>query len=350
MDSFLPDDAPPLRRRVLYAFEGLLYWSGAGHAWLRAHGGAGAIILNYHSVADADAASWIDPRNRMSPQDFARQMEFLARHRHVIAMDALLDALEGDRPLRAGSVVLTFDDGYRDNLEVVAPMLERLGLPAVVYVPTGVITRGEPQWADRLYSAFRTRRRHRFRSASAPELDLDLGTAAGCAAAYRALSDRLLASGAAERGRLLDELDEQLESDAGMPGLTLSWEELRRLRDRHRGIAIGLHTADHVDLTALGSTAVKDELARSLAEAERELGSRPAHFAYPYNRASAATRRIVAEFGFRSAVCSGRDCLIGPGSDPLALARRDVPRSMTLLRFWTSGAYPQLPLRIAGRA
>jgi peptidoglycan/xylan/chitin deacetylase (PgdA/CDA1 family) len=271
-------------------------------------------------------------------------MEFLARHRRVIALDELVAAIEAGEPAPAGSVVLTFDDGYRDTLEVAAPILTRLGLPATVYVPTAIVSRGEPLWSDQVYAWFRTRRGRQLRIPGAPAGGWNLSRANGARAAFAAVSERLLRSWPAERRALLAHLEEQLEPDcADMPRLTLDWNELRELRRLHPGIEIGLHTAEHVDLTAEADDCVREELARCIADAERELGVGPKHFAYPYDRASAATRGLVEEQGLRTAVCSGRSrCLVAASADRLALPRLGAPRSMTSFRFWTSGAYPSL--------
>ena len=59
----------------------------------------------------------------------------------------------------------------------------------------------------------------------------------------------------------------------------------------------------------------------------------------------------MSEQGFRTAVCAGRRrCLISGTVDPLALPRLNAPPSATLLRFWTSGAYPTLSPGLPERA
>ena len=75
---------------------------------------------------------------------------------------------QGDLPARA--LAITFDDGYADNAEVAAPILERLGLPATFFVTTGFL-QGGCMWNDRVIEALR--------NCAADELDLSelgLGT------------------------------------------------------------------------------------------------------------------------------------------------------------------------------
>jgi len=342
--DFDPRQPTALRQLSRQGLERLLYWTGLSFAYLKAASPTGAVILTYHSVAAPDLAGWIDPHNRIDPDRFVHHMEFLAAHRRVISLDELADAIEAREPLPAGSVVLTFDDGYRDTLEVAAPILARYGLPAMVYVPTGIVSRGEAPWSDLVYSWFRTRRGRRLGAVDGSRGYFDLNTAEGVAAAHAAVSERLLMSWPAERGSLLTQLREQLDPAGEPPRLTASWDELRELPRRFGRLGIGLHTAEHVDLTAGDENSVRAELRSCGADAERELGARPLHFAYPYDRASGRTRTLMAEQGFRTAVCAGdrRRCLISGTADPLALPRLNAPHSATLLRFWTSGAYPTL--------
>ncbi len=91
-------------------------------------------ILTYHRVNDRH------PGDRMTVHPFAfrEQMELLAASgRPVLRLAEALGRLRGlGPPLPRGAVAITFDDGYRDNLECAAPVLARLGLPATVFLVT----------------------------------------------------------------------------------------------------------------------------------------------------------------------------------------------------------------------
>jgi len=92
-------------------------------------------ILAYHRVNDAH------PGDRLSvhPLEFRRQMEHIAEcARPVLPLREAVLRLKGEGPpLAPGTLCLTFDDGYRDNLQFAAPVLEQLGFPAAVFLVTG---------------------------------------------------------------------------------------------------------------------------------------------------------------------------------------------------------------------
>lgn len=88
------------------------------------------LILTYHSISDTG------PPLAISPALFAEQMEWLASNAQVIRLFDLVQGLTSSAvPPR--SVVLTFDDALLDFHTNAAPVLQRLKLPAIVFVPTG---------------------------------------------------------------------------------------------------------------------------------------------------------------------------------------------------------------------
>ena len=97
--------------------------------------GAGVPVLMYH---------WVDEnlgdRLRLygvTPRAFGSQMRWLRAAGYAAApLEALPSHLDGTRPLPGRRVVLTFDDGYRDNVERAGPVLEALGWTATIFVVT----------------------------------------------------------------------------------------------------------------------------------------------------------------------------------------------------------------------
>jgi peptidoglycan/xylan/chitin deacetylase (PgdA/CDA1 family) len=105
----------------------------------------GAIILCYHRIADLPQS----PRRLwVSPHRFAEQLEVLTRNFVPLSLAELIKRLqEGKVPEK--SVVITFDDGYADNFWNARPLLERFGVPATVFVTTGLVgTEREFYWDE----------------------------------------------------------------------------------------------------------------------------------------------------------------------------------------------------------
>lgn len=330
------------RRQLRHAAEALLGELGVGEALAKAWDVRGAIILLYHSLAGADTAPWVDPRGHISAAGFERQMRFLAEQREVVSLSQLVNTCAQSRNGPGNSVVITFDDGYLDTLTIAAPILAQYGLSATLYLPTGYISRGENQWVDRLFGMFRARTCHRLVIPGLDGEEFDLQCPGRLQAVYHALADHLLTAAPAARRGLLGDIEDQLRPRLQPPRLTMNWDEVRTLLRDYPGFEIGVHTREHVDISTHGGCLGRQEIEASIADVERELGFRPVHFAFPYDRSTTESRQLLGGLGLCSAVAGGVDPLIKPGFDPFGLVRIGAPKSLGQLRLVTSGAYSRL--------
>jgi len=97
-------------------------------------------VLMYHKINDL----WPNPTT-VPTAVFAEQMALLGELGYVaVSIDAVRDHYLDGAPLPEGAVLITFDDGYRDNLENALPVLQRHGYPAVVFVPIAFLEGSRP--------------------------------------------------------------------------------------------------------------------------------------------------------------------------------------------------------------
>ena len=96
----------------------------------------GFAILEYHQVTDEA----VDPdfeRYNVPPDEFSAQLDFLQANGYTtITLQDFMRAVHGKTTLPPKPIVLTFDDGYKDNYTEMLPILEAHGMTAVVYVIT----------------------------------------------------------------------------------------------------------------------------------------------------------------------------------------------------------------------
>jgi peptidoglycan/xylan/chitin deacetylase (PgdA/CDA1 family) len=97
-------------------------------------------VLMYHKVNDL----WPNPTT-VPTAVFAEQMSLLGALGYMpVSLDAVLSHYLDGASLPPRAVLLTFDDGYRDNLENALPILRRHGYPAVLFVPIGFLDDERP--------------------------------------------------------------------------------------------------------------------------------------------------------------------------------------------------------------
>lgn len=310
-----------------------------------------AVVLLYHRVADDDAS---DPWGlSVSPTHFAEHLEVLRRVATPLPLTELARrARNGTLPRRA--VAVTFDDGYADNLLVAKPLLERAGVPATVFVVTGMLDGARAFWWDELERLLLGP------DLLPPELALHVAGATrrwslgdgwareagsdGCDHAWRAWEpprsppQRLYAelwrlmhgSAASERERML----EQLRAWRGTGALRdpvcrpLTEAELRTLI-AGGGVTLGAHSVSHPSLASLSPDAQRAEIQGSAERLTRITGRAVAAFAYPFGGGTditAATAALVREAGFECA-CVNQSGAVTRATDLFLMPRLFVADS-----------------------
>jgi peptidoglycan/xylan/chitin deacetylase (PgdA/CDA1 family) len=272
---------------------------------------------------------------------FRWEMEYLARRCRVLPLDEIVERITAGRALPPRAVAITFDDGFRNNGTVAYPILEQLGLPATVFLITGLVGSRDTPWADRLFHAVARSRRLRLDLSAHGAGRWALHTRASRTRTGVALVEHLKMVDPARRRRLLDDVAEQLSADLAAvlartdgPCAMLTPPEIARLSGDGL-MSFGAHTHTHEILTRMPLAAAADEIRRSKAAVE-ELTGRPVHaFAYPNGTATDwndAIRDEVSLVGFRCAFVSGGG-RIGRVFDPYALTRIGIGPIQSRWRF-----------------
>jgi len=114
--------------------------------WLPAESGR-AVILMYHSIGDNTVYFTV------KTEAFSEQMDYLAKNGYnVVTLNSLVEALKTES-MPPKTVVLTFDDGYRDNFSNAYPILKKHGFPATIFLVTGYLGQQIPNSSGQALSA-----------------------------------------------------------------------------------------------------------------------------------------------------------------------------------------------------
>lgn len=294
----------------------------------------GAVVLMYHRVAALQ-----DDQMMLAvlPPHFAEHMRIVRELGSVVSLADLTAAMAGGRiPRRA--VVVTFDDGYADNLYEALPILERESIPCTFFVASATLSGDREFWwddADRMIGPLRsldeevTIRTSGRRAivCSRPRAGTHEGADAqwpGAARSLPALHASLRGLEPASRQEVLARLH-ALSGVPVAPRTThrpLDSAELARLA-QSEFVEIGGHTVNHSPLTTLEPEALQRELVDGKAALEAVLGYRIERFSYPfggYGDLDRHTVRAVRDAGFVAA------CANFPGAVWARTTRFRLPR------------------------
>ena len=234
------------------------------------------IILNYHRIGPM-TDKWIN--NPLHQKIFGEQMKYLSENYEIISLNDLSEMIiRGNIPKKA--VVITFDDGYKDNYEFAFPVLKKYNIPATIFLATGPIEQRKIFWWDKVnYALYHT---------DVESIDLmDIGT-------YQLISDEdKIKSGfdiVEKLKRIRNDKKESIIKDlidlthVNIPDKLgkqhiLSWNEIKKM-DKN-GIDFGAHTVNHPILTNVTLDEAKWEINSSKNFIEEILERKINSFAYP---------------------------------------------------------------------
>jgi peptidoglycan/xylan/chitin deacetylase (PgdA/CDA1 family) len=268
-----------------------------------------AACLMYHRICPDQAeldeiARGFAPNRDLSVtlSAFDEQMAFVARHFNCLSLPEAVELLAcGKLPGR--SLIVTFDDGYLDNLTLALPILRRHAVPATVYIATGLIDRVSPPWWYELeqliarvdaLSIYWCKQRLQFST---------IGVAAK-ARTFEVLNGMLKRMEPAEQTRFMTLLRQVTSKRLDQDQQFMSRCQLAELAADPL-ITIGAHTHHHLALSCLSPIRLRHEMVRSKALLEEWLKQPINHLAYPFGgQDQASTREFSAaeEVGFSSAV------------------------------------------------
>ncbi|HYW31414.1 MAG TPA: polysaccharide deacetylase family protein [Gemmatimonas sp.] len=314
--------------------------------WLRNRALQPAAILCYHRVTSLE---WDPHRLALSPAQFEEHLIALREIGTPTTLESLATAVRDGRWIR-NAIVVTFDDGYADNLYEAKPLLEKYEVPATVFVTTGQIGAEREFWWDAL-------ERLLLGAHALPEsLLLPVGEGAQRwmipdearlpgdepAPALQATARVVLRTSVLQdiRNALLDmhpnaitRAVDSLHAQVGISTIrrdshrSCTAPELLKLAGERPGeslIDIGAHTVTHPRLSLLDTGEQMDELHGSRLALESILGRPVTTAAYPFGRSSDVNQGTAS-----AARAAGIDvaCTLSPGplcgtrTDPLMLPR-----------------------------
>lgn len=285
----------------------------------------------------------------ITPESFADQVDELCRTLEPIDWPTLFAWREGRRRIPSRSFLLTFDDGLRDHVDAVLPILEHRGLRAVFFVPGAVLTHeqmlpahathlllsalGDDRFAEELHSALDTIgadpqwRSYWQQAEKLSAVTYHYETPQRGRLKY--FLNMLLPQ--ALRDRVLEEL---FERHIGAPKRWarewyLGWDDLARMQQS--GHTIGGHGFAHEPLARMNPGAAAANIRRIARILRDGLGADPRPFSYPLGSFNDAVTRMCCDAGFAHAFTTEQSW-INSGADNMRLPRVDTINVLTHVR------------------
>jgi peptidoglycan/xylan/chitin deacetylase (PgdA/CDA1 family) len=301
----------------------------------------GVLVLNYHRIGDPEGQPWDPALWSVTAEQFDDQLAVLSREADVIGPQDLA-AVTG----KGRHVMLTFDDGYRDNYELAFPLLQSHGLTATFFLATGFLDEPHVAWWDEI--AWMTRRASNAEVPAGEWLDdsvrLQDGASDSAGAQLVAVYKRLPEERTEPYLRFLADA-----TGAGRCGpreaaeMWMTWDMAREMRDA--GMTLGGHTVTHPLLGNISPARQEEEITTCARRLREELGEPMRWFAYPVGSPDAftsTTKDILRREGVEHAFSFYGGYVAGTLTDPFDFPRIHVGPVMDRVRLRATLRLPQL--------
>lgn len=271
-----------------------------------------AVVLMYHRVLAPEEAISSDSHNAIivHTSTFEKQMQYLKANYRLLSLDRFLFHLDNGVPFESKSCLITFDDGWRDNYLNAYPILKKLQIPAVIFLPAGFIGSDRLFWQERLSHLLKYIAAHgeidrsavagqfpeskaRLVSLLTSQREITKAEVSSLVGEFKAYSQNTIET-------ILDGLTGLLPEDfhRARQNAFLSWNEINEMAQNQ--IDFGAHSVNHTILTVDQHTATH-EIAQSKRIIENQTGKPVQVFSYPNGNYSEETVQAVRECGYNAA-------------------------------------------------
>lgn len=261
------------------------------------------VVLNYHRVRPDDpdfTAPFDETVYGPTESQFDAQIAWLKRHVLVLSEAEVIECIRSGRGPGELAVVVTTDDGYRDNYTRVLPILDAHRVPAIFFIPSGMIDARRLGWWDQL--AYLVKRTHKGTlTYEGTTVDLVDGRREALDVLRRRLIERMPDGCDAALAELARICEVEPPNAADQAAELMTWEQIREVGAR--GVAIGSHAHSHTILSRLDAERQRDELTLSRALIAERTGINVRSIAYPTggrDHFTAATQRIAKDVGYEA--------------------------------------------------
>ncbi len=247
----------------------------------------GLYIFFYHSFVDTAKCKHNGKLISLSSVDkkaFERQLKYFKKDYTFITMDEAYDLMKSNKPLDRRYLVLTIDDGYKDNFTYGYDLFKKYQVYPNIYLTANNVDKSTYLWPDILRNIVYTSKKTHV------DVDIyDIHYSVSLTGKYSkidlldAIRENIKKYDEEKKYKILEYLsrvfDVKIQKECD---LMLNWDEVQKLSSI--GVTFGAHTLNHPILGNLSEAEAANEIYGSKVLIEERTNKKVRHFAYPNGR------------------------------------------------------------------
>jgi peptidoglycan/xylan/chitin deacetylase (PgdA/CDA1 family) len=298
-------------------------------------------VLRYHSIINPQENYYASPSIGISPSAFEAQIRYFAKNFNIISLDDVFDCIKMNTEFPAKAIVLTFDDGYRDNYFAYR-ILKKFDVQATFYVCAACLDGTEILWLYEIHylinNTLKTQihinkrgQKHKFSTKNRIE------KAKVIREIIKIIKSNDLCTREDIRKQLKTQINDVEDLEDKYKKVMLTWQQVKEMSAD--GMDIGGHTMTHLNLPNAKEADAFTEINNCKRTIEEHIQKPVKHFSYPnggkYEYYNETVVNMVKQAGFSTASTS-ENGLVYPGSSLYKLKRIRVTEKIAEILFQIS--------------
>jgi len=248
------------------------------------------IVLMYHGVTAKNNPITNFDHKHVDKGKFEKHLIYLKKHYNIISLQDFLEWKKKKKLIHKTSVMLTFDDGYKNCHTQLLPILKKQNIPATIFLPTKYIGKGVAWYDAAAYMISETTkeiikikdRTYYIRNSKEKRATL-------------VILKKEFYKNPKNKEIILKEIKEQTEitpQKCNYEDLTfMSWNDCREMQ--FAGVTFGSHSVFHEMMTNLSENEVEKEIKYSKETIEKNLNNKCTVFSYPFGKNNIIIRKSL---------------------------------------------------------
>lgn len=248
------------------------------------YSGCGSILFMHKVISQHEDRQRIEmmKANEIDVDFLEKMLLYLKKKYDFISLDEISKRLESKLEHKKKFIVITFDDGYKDNLTLAYPIFKKLDIPFTIYITNCYPNKTAKIWWYMLEDILLENKQVRFIHNDI-SYDFESYTQKQKDKSFEQIRNMIINASTEKQSQILEQLENTYNKNLVdyVNFEALSWKEINML-SKDPLVTIGCHTLNHIALNTLTREDQLEEIFKSKEEIEFKINSKPLHFAYPF--------------------------------------------------------------------
>jgi len=265
------------------------------------------VILLFHGVIEKHTNPVRNyNRKHIEATYFEKIIKEFSNYGNAISMNELLEIKENNKCIKENTFLVTFDDGFLNNLELAAPILKKYNVPATFYVTTDFVENNSMSWIDRIEFVIEKTSKKNILLPWMSELR-SIENDANKIQVLEDIRKFVKSNSNFNKDNFISQLYLQLEEEEVFTSndildKKMNWSELRKLSENPLFI-IGGHTHTHPILSFLDSESLDNEISICLSKLEKNAEIKTVYFSYPEGQHNHYNQNVIDKLKEKGILC-----------------------------------------------